>query len=298
MGFVARRLQDERIALLVARRAGLSDAELAFGVRDQLRMTLGPLSIGALHRILRTQLGGAAPSRPMLVRLHELAGGNPFYALEIARALERRADLGPGEELPLPARLQDLVLERLAALPERTVEALQVMAALSQPTVTLVTSVLRDNAEPLEPALAAHVISTDGDRLVFTHPLLASGAYSTAGPARRRDLHGRLAKIVEEAEERARHLALATLQPGAAVAAALEDAAQRARARGALSAAADLAEQAQRLTPPDAREDVLRRTIEAAGNCFEAGDAGRARALFERAVSIAPEGDVVGPLRW
>ena len=290
MGFVARRLQDERIALLVARRAALSDAELAFGVRDRLRMTLGPLSIGALHRILRTQLGGAAPSRPMLVRLHELAGGNPFYALEIARALERRADLGPGEELPLPARLQDLVLERLAALPERTVEALQVIAALSQPTVTLVTSVLRDNAEPLEPALAAHVISTDGDRLVFTHPLLASGAYSTAGPARRRDLHGRLAMIVEEAEERARHLALATLQPGAAVAAALEDAAQRARARGALSAAADLAEQAVRLTPPDAREDVLRRTIEAAGNCFEAGDAGRARALFERAVSIAPEG--------
>jgi DNA-binding CsgD family transcriptional regulator len=292
-GFVARRLQDERIAFLVAVRAGSPHAELAFGARDRLRITLGPLSIGALHRILRTQLG-AAPSRPMLVRLHELAGGNPFYALEIARALERRADLGPGEELPLPARLQDLVVERLAALPKRTVEALQVIAALSQPTVTLVTSVLHDNAEPLEPALAAHVISTDGDRLMFMHPLLASGAFSTADPARRRDLHGRLAMIVEEAEERARHLALATLEPDAAVAAALEDAAQRARARGAPSAAADLAEQAVRLTPPDAREDVLRRTIEAASNCFEAGDAGRARALFERAVSIAPEG---GPRR-
>ena len=172
------------------------------------------------------------------------------------------------------------------------------MAALSQPTVTLVTSALQDNAELLEPALSAHVISTDGDRLVFTHPLLASGAYATVDPARRRDLHGRLAELVEETEERARHLALAALEPSAAVAAALEDAAQRARARGAPGAAADLAEQAQRLTPPDAREDLLRRTIEAASNFFEAGDAARARALFERAVSDAPDGDLVGPLRW
>jgi DNA-binding CsgD family transcriptional regulator len=289
IGFIARRLQDERIALLVALRSSSRDVESPLGVREQLRITLSPLSIGALHRILRTQLG-TAPSRPMLVRLHELAGGNPFYALEIARALQRREEVAPGDELPLPARLQDLVAERLVGLPERTVQALQVMAALSRPTVTLVTSALQDNAEPLEPALAAHVISTDGDRLVFTHPLFASGAYATVDPARRRDLHWRLAELVEETEERARHLALAALEPSAAVAGALEDAARRARARGAPSAAADLAEQAQRLTPPDAREDILRRTIEAASNSFEAGDAARARALFERAVSDAPTG--------
>ena len=137
--------------MLVALRSGSRDVQLPLGARDRLRITLGPLSVGALHRILRTQLG-SAPRRPMLVRLHELAGGNPFYALEIARALQRRGDAAAGEELPLPARLQDLVAERLAALPGHSVEALQVTAALSQPTVRLVTSVL-GKAATLEPAL-------------------------------------------------------------------------------------------------------------------------------------------------
>ena len=289
IGFSARRLRHERIAVLVALRSGSRDVQLPQGARDRLRITLGPLSVGALHRILRMQLG-SAPRRPTLVRLHELAGGNPFYALEIARALQRRGDAAAGEELPLPTRLQDLVAERLAALPGHSVEALQVTAALSQPTVRLVTSALGKDATVLEPALLAGVISIDGDRLAFTHPLLASGAYSTAGPARRRDVHRRLAELVDEPEERARQLALASVGPDAAVAAALEDASRRARARGAPATAADLAEQAMRLTPPDAREDVLRRTMEAASNSFEAGDADRARTLFERAVSLAPAG--------
>jgi tetratricopeptide (TPR) repeat protein len=122
---------------------------------------------------------------------------------------------------------------------------------------------------------------------------LASCAFATASPARRRALHRRLAELVGEPEERARQRALACVGPDAAIALALEDASQRARARGAPAAAANLAEQATRLTPPDAREDVLRRTMEAASNSFEAGDADRARALFERAVSLAP----TGPLR-
>jgi predicted ATPase len=121
IGFIARRLRDERIAVLVTLRSGSPDVQLPHGLRDRLRITLGPLSIGALHRILRIQLG-SAPSRPTLVRMHELTGGNPFYALEIARALQRRDDVSALEELPLPTRLQDIVAERLAALPKRTVE--------------------------------------------------------------------------------------------------------------------------------------------------------------------------------
>jgi predicted ATPase len=152
IGFIARRLREERIGVLVTLRSGSPDVQLPHGVRDRLRITLGPLSIGALHRILRMQLGGS-PSRPTLVRVHELTGGNPFYALEIARALQRRGDVSALDELPLPGRLQDLVAERLAALPGRTLEALQVTAALAQPTLMLVTSALDEDAAALEPAL-------------------------------------------------------------------------------------------------------------------------------------------------
>ena len=51
------------------------------------RVTLGPLSIGAIHRVLRMRTGEAVP-RPLLRRIHEASGGNPFYALEIARAMD------------------------------------------------------------------------------------------------------------------------------------------------------------------------------------------------------------------
>ena len=50
-------------------------------------LELGPLSTDALARSLR-QL--EAPfSRPLIKRIHEASGGNPFYALEIGRALVR-----------------------------------------------------------------------------------------------------------------------------------------------------------------------------------------------------------------
>ena len=49
-------------------------------------LELSALSLGATHRLLRDRLGLALP-RATEVRLHETAGGNPFYALEIGRAL-------------------------------------------------------------------------------------------------------------------------------------------------------------------------------------------------------------------
>jgi DNA-binding CsgD family transcriptional regulator len=284
LGFAARRLRVEQVALLLSVRSGYPNVLLT---HEQLHVTLGPLSIGALHRMLRMQLG-YAPSRPRLVRLHELSGGNPFYALEIARALQRRNDPTDAQELPLPARLQDLVAERLAALPPRTLEALQVAAALSQPTVSVVASAVEDAAAALEPARQAGVISIEADRIAFDHPMLASGAYASVG-SRQRDLHKRLADLVDEPEERAKHLARGAAGPDAAVAADLEKAAQQARARGAPSAAADLAEQAARLTRAG-ESDLLRRLMEAASNSFEAGDADRARALFEEVAALAPAG--------
>jgi DNA-binding CsgD family transcriptional regulator len=287
--FAARRLRQEPVSLLLALRAGSEPIDTRPRAREELRITVGPLSVGALHRIVRTQLG-TSPSRPRLVRLHELCGGNPFFGLEIARALQRRGAEDSRQAVPLPSELQDFVGERLATLPRATVEALQVTAALSHPTVALVAEAIGGKAGALDPAVVADVLSTDGDRLMFTHPLLATGAYSSAGPVRRRGIHRRLAMLVDDPEEQGRHLALATVGPDPAVAAVLERAAERARSRGAPAVAADLAEQAVRLTASTALEDRLRRAMAAAGSLFEAGDAAAAATLFERAVSMAPPG--------
>ena len=227
-------------------------------------------------------------SRPKLRRLHELSRGNPFFALELGRAAGRGTiNLGTGESLP--DTLGALVHERLAVLPARTRSILLAASALSQPNVELLARAGDDDPEhELAPAIEAHVIELDEDRIRFTHPLLSSGVYGAAGLAERRALHRRLAKLVADPEERARHLALGSEGPDPDVSTALEDAALRARARGAVPAAAELSEEARRLTPLEQGDDGHRRTIQAAADAFAAGESGRTKALLRPALDAAP----------
>ena len=85
------------------------------------RVHVGPLSPGALHAILQPRLGRAF-ARPTLLRLHEASGGNPFFALELARALGD--DVDPTQPLPVPETLEALVRARLDGLPDETRRAL------------------------------------------------------------------------------------------------------------------------------------------------------------------------------
>ena len=68
----------------------------------------------------------------------------------------------------------------------------------------------RDREQWLEAALEAHVIELDENRIRFSHPLLSSAVYGTASAAEKRALHRRLAGLVADPEDRARHMALAT----------------------------------------------------------------------------------------
>ncbi len=247
--FAARRLRASPCALLLARRAEEGEAvplglERALSPEGVHRTWVGPLSLG----------------------------GNPFYALELGRALQRGSiALDPGEELP--ATLQDFVRERIADLPDETRTALATAAALSRPSLALV------DAGALEPAVQAQVVEVDGEDVRFAHPLLRTAAYALVGPAERRELHRRLADRVSEVEERARHLALAAEDPDDHVAEQIEDGAAAAFQRGAPESAAELAGQAVRLTAAPA--EARRRALLEAEYRFEAGDAGAAAALLE-----------------
>ncbi len=290
LAFAWRRLREEPAGLLMARRLGPATAPAALVELDGTRrLEVTPLSLGAVHGLLQARI--ALPlARPVLRRLYEVAGGNAFYALELGRALQRHgATPVPGEPLPVPEALRELVHDRLVVLPAPTREALAVAAALSQPTLSLLRGAGHE-ADALRPALEALVLEVDGGDLRFTHPLLASAAYESVDAIARREIHRRLAAVVHDGEEQARHLALAVDGPDADVAGALERAAARARARGASAAAAELGEQALRLTPPDAPAEVHRRTIAAGLYCFDAGDPGRAIELLEQARAAVPPG--------
>jgi len=306
LAFAARRLQGERVGLLVAWRVeGASavplDLDHAFPEGRLRRARIGALGMAELDRLLGIRLGVPLPRRTV-ARLHEMSGGNPFFALEIGRAVLELGDpRQPSDELPVPASLQELVGDRLARLSGPAREAAQVAAALSRPTVALVEAA-GGGPEAVEAAVQAGVVELDGERVRFTHPLLASVAHAQLPPARRRRLHGRLAGILDDPEERGRHLALAADRPDAEVAAALDEAARRARARGAPGAAAELWEQARRLSPDGAGDQARRRGVEAAERHFEAGEIERARSLLEEVAAESPPGreraSVLARLGW
>ena len=296
LAFAARRLRDEPIGFLLARRAPASEdsrleLEAALDSDRSTRLVVGPLDLRSLDRLLRAQLGKQF-LRPALVELERVSGGNPFFALELGRALlTRDVSPAPGEPLPVPATLNELVQERLAGIPTEAREAALIVSALSRPTVELVVAAAGGGSgeAALEKAEAAGVLEVAGGRVRFSHPLLASVVYAETPPARRRELHARLAEIVDDPDEHALHLALAASGPDAQVAATVEDAARRARARGAPQAAAELWDRARMLSPLDDAAG-WRRAIEA-GEChLEAGDTDRARLLLEEVVARLPPG--------
>src|SRR5690242_2976034 len=270
-----RRLEGARIRVLVSLRAEterewLANAGLERRVR---RLELGPLSVASLHRVIADRTGRSFP-RPTLVRIAQVCGGNPLYALEIARLLAKDEEHDYATALPVPADLQELVVRRVAALPAETRAALVRVAALARPTTALV------DVEALAAAEEAGLVRVGlGGRIELTHPLFASAVYTSAPRALRREVHAALADAVPDPEERAQHLALACEGPDEQVAQVLEEAGRAARRRGAPDVAAHLAELALKLTPENAPAAAERR-LELAEHLHLAGDFPRAANLL------------------
>ena len=292
LGFALSRLGDARVAVLVTVRGDPPEwFRRALREPGMTTLEVGGLSVGALRGLLRDRLDAAFP-RPTLIRLWETSGGNPLFALELAGALLRHeTTLFPGDPFPIPSSLDELLRARLDDLGDGGRAVARVVAAAADPTTDLVEETLGPSADAgLGAALDARIVELDGDRLRFTHPLLASAVMARDTPGQRRMLHRRLAETVSTAEERARHLALATDRPSSEVAATLEDAARSAHARGAPANAAELAEQALRLTPRSDAADARRRVFLAADRHHAAGDTGRALAMLRDALATSGPG--------
>ena len=291
--FMLRRLDDAPVSVLATVRGRPVEAplELDRAFAEFRRLPIAPLSVGAIHRLLWGRLGIAVP-RPVIVRVHEITGGNPFFALELGRALVAGSVRAEYADVVLPESLRAVVAQRLSALPTRVQETLAAVSALAAPSMTVLEALGGTSVDDIELAQQRGVIEFDGERIWFAHPLLAPACYEAMPLHRRRRLHRRLADLDVDLEERARHLAVAATGPDEAVAAALEAAAAHARARGAAQAAADLSERAVALTPRDAPEPMNRRRITAAEHCRYAGDTKKAAVLLDEAVASSQPGRV------
>jgi DNA-binding CsgD family transcriptional regulator len=287
LAFATRRLAGDPVRVIVSLRS--ETERLWLGTtglgREVRRLELGPLSVASLHRVIADRTGRSFP-RPTLVRIAQVSGGNPLYALEVAQLLAKDNERDYRAALPVPADLQELVVRRLAALPAKTRAALLRVAALARPTVELV------DVDALAPAEEAGLVRVGlHGRVEFTHPLFASAVYTSAPRAQRREAHAALAETVGDPEERAHHLALAADGPDEQVAQALEDAGRSARRRGAPDVAAHLTELALKLAPEDDPRRAERR-LELAEHLHLAGDFQRAGELLGALERELPPGDL------
>jgi predicted ATPase len=174
-----RRLRDEPVVAMATLRKtpGVPtpfELERAFPDERLERVWVGPLSLGAVHSLLRERLG-LELTRPELVRVQEATAGNPFFALELGRELVRTgARPTAGTALRVPESLHELLGGRVARLPGGTLDVLlEVVAALARPTVELVSAVQGDQErvlQALDAAVREGVVELEDSRIRFAHP--------------------------------------------------------------------------------------------------------------------------------
>ena len=282
LGFVARRLLADRVALLFATRdplpelAGLPELEVDCLCEADARTLLPPIVDASLD--------------PQVVdRIVAEAAGNPLALLELPKGrswAELAAGATPMATGPVTRRIEEVFQRRAAALPPDSQRLLVLVSADQLGDVRKIwqaaerLDIPRNAAQTAEEAGLLAV----GPDLRFRHPLVRSAIYSAASPLDRRDAHRALAEVTDretDPDRRAWHLAAASIGPNIAVADELERSAGRARERGGVAAAAAFLERSAHFTPDPASQAL--RCLRAAEAYLEAGAHEEARNLLKNA---------------
>lgn len=303
LAFAFRRLRHERAAILIAIRPGgqvaVPGPDLDWPEERRARVMVGPISLAALQRLIVERLSVELP-RPLLGRIHTASRGNPFFGLEIARAIARsQSPPSHADPLPVPAGLAEALNARLSTLPLIAQGALAVIASSARPTTELVRMAAGQAAatKGLQTATRAGVVETEtGDRLRFTHPLLGSLVAASRSNEERYGLHRRLADLASDDEERAIHLARG--EATSSDLPAIDAGARSAWLRGAPEIAAELSERALAVATDVSAAELHRRRVETAEYHFRAGEDLLARTLLETAVAEARSAGERASARW
>jgi DNA-binding CsgD family transcriptional regulator len=288
LGFVARRLLAEPVAMVFAVRTPSED--------DELRGLPVTVLEGLSDADARALLDSATPGRldeRIRDRIVAEANGNPLALLELPKGLtaaQLAGGFGRLDARPVANRIEQSFLRRVRALPAETQRLLLAAAAEPVGDVPLLwraAEVLGISADAAAPAETDGLIEL-GTRVRFRHPLARSAAYRAAAVRKRRETHRALAEVTDpsiDPDRRAWHRAQAALGPDETVAGELERSADRAQGRGGIAAAAAFLERATDLTPDPARRSA--RALAAAQAKFEAGDGNAAYELLA-AAEIGP----------
>src|SRR3954471_12755106 len=284
LGFVARRLLAESVAIVFAVREPSDERELA-GLPE---LSLGGLQDDEARALLSAVIPGRLDDR-VRDRLVAETRGNPLALVELPRG-RSIGELAGGFVLPgagtLPSQIEDHFRQRIAALPEATQRLMLLAAADPVGDATLLwraAATLGVERQAEGPAAAEQLLEI-GAQVRFRHPLVRSAAYRAASLTDRRAVHGALAAATDpetDPDRRAWHRAHAAIGPDEEVARELIDSASRAQGRGGIAAAAAFLDRAVTLTPDPGERSA--RAVTAAQMKLEAGDLSAAGSLLAAA---------------
>jgi DNA-binding CsgD family transcriptional regulator len=291
LAFAARRLANERVAMVFASTVDATQEFRAAGLRE---LTLPPLTKEAALELLTATYADMAPL--VQQRLIAESTGNPLALIELSNELS--ADQIRGRDrlplrLRLSARLLELYSGRLDLLPAGTQELLLVAAAEPSGEVSTILEAAASmgiTVEALEPAESAHVVTIVERKVRFIHALERAALYARASFDKRIAAHRSLALVVDGDDRRAWHMAASTVGHDDEVAGNLEEFAEKAGARRGPAVAAVMLERAAALSETDGGRS--RRLTRAARSALDAGHFARAHALLDEAERMGPSGEV------
>jgi DNA-binding CsgD family transcriptional regulator len=283
LAFVARRLEAESVALLLAGRSGPDlDAGMAGVPTLELRGLPADAGIRLLSSSLKVEVDPTAAAQIVAA-----TGGNPLALVDLASELtatQLAETTFAVEPIPIGHHLESHYLRQVRQLPVEVQEWLVVAAADSTGSVELVAAAAQVLGLPSGLADDAEIagLVEQVDVLRFRHPLVRSAAYNAAHGPRRRQVHRALAAAARDlglVELEAWHAARATLGTDAEVADRLERVADLAGKRGGFASRARVLRQASTLTP----DGPLRssRLVGAAEAALAAGATQMAGALLD-----------------
>ena len=289
LAVMARRLYGESVGMIFAARPGGAHSELA-GLPE---LTLSGLTEPDARALLIAVVHDRLDER-VRDRIVAEAAGNPLALVEFSREITEAGELAGGFGVspwvvrPLADRVAERYLARVTGLPANTRRLLLIAAAepLGDPVLLgLAGARLGLTVDNLAPAEAEGLVRF-GAHVTFRHPLVRSAIYRSAPAADRHAAHAALAEVTDPAHDpdhRAWHRAQATVGPNEAVAADLEQSANRALGRGGPAAAAAFLARAAALSPDLAER--ARRNLAAAQPKYDAGASREAAELLAAAQS-------------
>jgi DNA-binding CsgD family transcriptional regulator len=277
LAFVARRLDNEPIALALAARA---DEGHSTDLPHLRRIPLMGLSVDAAKALLA--------ERPLTDgewnHLLAATGGNPLALLELAG--REVPPEGTEEPLAMTDELQRSFLTRIQARHAGSLPLLQLIAADGSGSVETIEKAAASLQISTNRAELGGLLTYDGARLVFRHPLIRSAIYHSASADQRTVIHRALAAAFDapaDQHRRAWHLGNAAVGHDEHAADQLERSAEHAAKRGGPAAAMAALSRAAELTADGPRRS--RRLWSAALAAIQGGYTAAATQLLDRAES-------------